>query len=220
LYIWLPGTNRYDVCFGNRNILKKKFCEITMIYIPGTNRLYTALLRLIMRFDFLGKGVRIDPASDIRMGAAPYIHIGNGVQIAQGAWLNIPFEAGPPCKGKPVIRIGDGTGIGRRCTISGINQIDIGPNVLFGPNVFITDHSHEFRDLQLPIIQQGVTEPGSIVIEEGCWLGYNSVILAHKNRKLCIGRNSVIGANAVVTKSFPPYSVLVGNPARNVSKAK
>jgi len=29
-----------------------------------------------------------------------------------------------------------------------------------------------------------------------------------------IGRNSVIAANALVTRSFPPYSVIVGNPAR------
>lgn len=189
-----------------------------MIYIPGTYRCYTELLRLIMRFDFLGRAVRIAPSCDIRIGAAPYIYIGHRVQIEREVWLSIPIEeVGPPCKGKPIIRIENGAGIGRRSTISGINYIEIGPNVLLGPNVFVADHSHEFSDISKPIRGQGATEPGKVIIEEGCWFGHNSVVIAHKGREVRIGRNSVIGANAVVTKSFPPFSILGGVPAHKLS---
>ena len=100
---------------------------------------------------------------------------------------------------------------------AGINYIEIGPNVLLGPNVFVADHSHEFSDISKPIRGQGATEPGKVIIEEGCWFGHNSVVIAHKGREVRIGRNSVIGANAVVTKSFPPFSILGGVPAHKLS---
>jgi abequosyltransferase len=189
------------------------------MYFPGTNRFYSMLLRLFMKFYYIGKNVIIAPSCEIRRAAAPYIYLGNNVYLGKDVWLNIPCEAPAPVKNRPIIKIGDGTAIGRRCMITALNSIDIGNNVLFGPGVFIADHSHEFRDTSIPIMSQGVTEPGKVIIEEGCWFGYHSVVVTHKGRDIRIGRNSVIGANAVVTKSFPPYSVLVGNPARNVSKA-
>jgi acetyltransferase-like isoleucine patch superfamily enzyme len=173
-----------------------------------------------MKFDYIGENVIIDPSCEIRRAAAPYIHLGNDVSLGKDVWLNIPYEASVPVKNRPIIKIGDGTAIGRRCMITALNSIEIGNNVLFGPGVFIADHSHEFGDTSRPIMSQGVTEPGKVIIEEGCWFGYHSAVIAHKGREIRIGRNSAIGANAVVTESFPSYSVLVGNPARNVSKAK
>jgi len=187
-----------------------------MIRIPGINRLYTCLLRLFMRFDFIGKNVFIHPACDIRNRAAPYIHLGNGVKLSKDVWLNIPYEAAPPVKSRPIINIGDNTVIGRRCTISGINRIEIGPNNMFAPGVFVTDHNHEFSDSDIPICNQGTTTGGTIIIEEGCWFGHGSAIIAGDGQELRIGRNSVIGANAVVTKSCPPFAVLVGNLSRNI----
>ncbi len=188
-----------------------------MNYPPGFIRLYTGFMRYWMRFAHMGHGVRIWPSCDIRRACAPYIHIGNQVLIQHDAWLNVPCPPPCPVKGKPVITIGDGTSIGRRCSISGNGHIEIGANVLFGPNVLIMDHAHEFNNPSEPIMRQGATEPGQIIIEEGCWLGYNSCILTHRNRTIRIGRNTVVGANTVVTRSFPSHSVLVGAPARNIN---
>lgn len=182
----------------------------------GQARFYTLYLRYFYRFDYMGRRVCIDPSCDICARAARYIYLGENVSIDKSVWLNIPCEAPSPVRGRPILRLGDGTAVGRGCFFSGINQIHIGNDVLFGPRVFMTDHSHCFDNPSVPILQQGVTEPGSIIVEDGCWFGYNSAVLTQKGRRICIGKNSVIGTNAVVTKSFPANSVLVGVPAVNL----
>lgn len=171
-----------------------------------------------MKFDYMGKNVIIAPSCDICRGAAPCIHLGNNVSLSKDVWLNIPCEAPASVKNRPVIRIGNGTAIGRRCTISGVNRIKIGEKTLFGPGVFITDHSHEFENPAMPIKDQGITEGGTIIIEDGCWLGHNSAVITRRGREIRIGQNSIIGANAVVTKSFPANNILVGIPARNIGR--
>ena len=51
-----------------------------------------------------------------------------------------------------------------------------------------------------------------MVIESGCWIGTRVIIL----KGVKVGRGSVIGAGAVVTKDIPPYSVYVGVPAARI----
>jgi acetyltransferase-like isoleucine patch superfamily enzyme len=175
-------------------------------------------MRRIYRFNHIGRNVLFAPSCDVRLAAAPYIHIGNEVRIGKDVWLNIPYEVSNSSKIEPIIKLRDGVVLGRRCTISGINMIEIGEDCIFAPSVFITDHSHEFKDSGVPIKHQGVTEGCSIVIESGCWFGHNCAVVGHRGRDVRIGGNSIIGANALVTKSFPENSVLIGNPARNVGK--
>lgn len=110
-----------------------------------------------------------------------------------------------------MIEIKEGSNIGRRAVISATNKIVIGKNVLLGPNVYISDHGHEYRDINIPIINQGITSiDNEIIIGDGSWLGMNSVIVGNVK----IGANCVIGANSFVNKEIPDYSVAVGSPAK------
>lgn len=189
-----------------------------MLHLPGYCAIYTNFLRLFRQFNYLGTRSRIHPTSDIRFGAMRHMYIGDRVSIAMDVWLNIPFEVKENSSSNPIIILHEGVAIGRRCTISGIKKIEIGAKSLFGPNVFITDHSHEFENPDISVMDQGVTEGGEIIIEDGCWFGHNSALVTHRGKAIRIGRNTIVGANAVVSKSFPPNSVLIGNPARNVGK--
>ncbi|MPM92947.1 2,3,4,5-tetrahydropyridine-2,6-dicarboxylate N-acetyltransferase [bioreactor metagenome] len=82
------------------------------------------------------------------------------------------------------------------------------------PFVFITDHDHGFSDINKNLHQQALTENGQTIIENNVFLGTKSSIL----KNVRIGEHSVIGANSVVTKNVPPFSIVSGNPAKIIKK--
>jgi acetyltransferase-like isoleucine patch superfamily enzyme len=171
-------------------------------------------LNFTYAFDEFGSKVSIHYSCEVRRSHSHKIRIGDRVLLDRDVWLNIPLiskDIGP------TLVIGSGTNIGRRSVISAANHISIQENVLCAPGVFVTDHNHEYSNPDLPISQQGIASGGRIVIEQNCWLGYGSMVLATKN-DIILGRNSVVGAYSVITKSYPPYSVIVGNPARVVRR--
>lgn len=88
-------------------------------------------------------------------------------------------------------------------------DITIGDYVMIGPHVTIATAGHpiapELRKLDLPL-QFNIP----VVIEENVWIGAGAVILPG----VTIGKNSVIGAGAIVTKDIPSNVVAVGNPCR------
>lgn len=105
------------------------------------------------------------------------------------------------------VLIGNETLIGMGNTI--IGPVTIGNHVIFAQNIVVSALNHEYRNINIPIHEQKIlTNP--VVIEDECWIAANVVILAG----VTIGKHSVVAAGAVVTKSIPPYSVAVGNPAR------
>lgn len=90
------------------------------------------------------------------------------------------------------------------CYIQARNGIIIGKNVRIGPGVKLISANHDLNDYD----QHCKSEP--IVIGDNCWLGANAIILPG----VTLGNHVVVGAGAVVTKSFSDNVLIGGNPAR------
>ncbi len=117
---------------------------------------------------------------------------------------------------QPELTIGDGVTFGDDCHVGCINRIEIGAHTLIGSHVMIMDHAHGSTELNaMPPLQQPLTSKGPVIIGENCWIGEKAMILPGVK----IGSDCIIGAGAVVTKSFEGDGlVLAGNPARIVKR--
>lgn len=109
------------------------------------------------------------------------------------------------------IKIGHNVTIAKHCFIDYSGNIIIGDNVGLAMGVIIESHSHQrgiFNTSQeKKIIQK------DIIIEENVKIGANAIILETTGK---IGRYANIGAGTVVRKPVPPYSMVIGNPAKIV----
>lgn len=98
--------------------------------------------------------------------------------------------------------------IGNYCSISqGVSFLVAGEHFL---NTYST---YPFKARLLKISSESLSK-GDIIVEDDCWIGFNSVILSGVR----IGKGSVIGACSLVTKDVPPYSIVGGVPARVIRK--
>lgn len=171
-------------------------------------RLYTRLIA--SAFSKVGPGARISPP--FRFSGLRYVSLGSNVKIHKDCWI-LTINQSNQLK-HPKLVIESGAQIGQGATVSAGLRIEIGEGVLLARNVYISDHSHAFDRIDLPISDQGITDPKPVKIGPGSWLGQNVCILPGVD----IGKNCVIGANSVVKSSIPDYSVAAGAPARVIRR--
>ena len=99
------------------------------------------------------------------------------------------------------------------CKITSLENIKIGDNNLFGPNVVILDHDHRYRNTSVLINQQGF-EKSPVIIGSNVWICANVVV----TRGVEIKDNIVVSANSVVKESLIVPGVYAGNPAKLVKE--
>ena len=118
------------------------------------------------------------------------------------------------CNPGSEILIGDDVGMSG-CVVSAHKSIRIGNRVLIGSGALITDSdAHPLDPEERKTKKDGASIP--IVIEDDVFVGARAIIL----KGVTIGRGSVIGAGAVVTKDVPPFSIAAGNPARVIGDSR
>ena len=150
-----------------------------------------------------GRPIRMERG---RIRRCSQIVIGNNNAFSAG-WQLWPIDA---AHDGVRIRIGDDNYFNRNVFIDACGLIEIGNENQFGPDVYVTDSNH--RHGPGIVGKRAAMDVGRVKIGHGCWIGAKSVIL----KDVELGDRCVVGAWAVVTKSFPADSVIVGVPGKLV----
>lgn len=129
---------------------------------------------------------------------------GKQVNVEKGAWFGSGYQ----------IELGDYSGIGINAHIP--NNTIIGDYVMMGPNCYILDANHSFEDLSKPMMFQGRKPVCQTIIGNDVWIGRDVLMTPGRN----IHDGSIIAARCVLTKDFPEYSIVGGNPGKLIKQRK
>jgi acetyltransferase-like isoleucine patch superfamily enzyme len=173
-------------------------------------KLYSIIFRILFKYKFASFGTNSKIVYPLKIEGHKNIQIGNYVRIGYKTWISaLPLTSEP----KVSLVIGDNTCLGNFNHIICTKSIHIGKKVLIADKVYISDNIHEYSDINTAILDQGIRQIAGVKIGDGTWIGENACIIGVE-----IGKNCVIGANAVVTRDIPDYSVAVGVPAKLIKR--
>jgi acetyltransferase-like isoleucine patch superfamily enzyme len=125
-----------------------------------------------------------------------------GKQVDETFLLIPPFYTA----GGDEIRVGRNVFINQNCTFYDLGGLDIGDDVLIGPNVSLITTGHPLEPSQ----RRAATLGRPIVIGKNVWIAAGATIIGG----VTVGENSVVAAGSVVTKDVPANTLVGGNPAR------
>jgi len=176
-----------------------------------TNAMRYRGLRCALGVEITGPG-RLVYGHGVSIGQGTRIELDLGGTVIFGDHVSISRQVHIVPATEKLLAIGSETTVQDGCRIYG--EVTIGRNCIFAPNVFVSSGTHAFDRLpHLAIQEQDQVAPVAdkpIKIFSDCWFGINAVVAPG----VTIGRGCVIGANSVVTHDLPPYTVVVGAPAR------
>jgi len=153
------------------------------------------------------------------------ISIGNGVVLEEGCTLDAKGSEGEGIlirdrvfvgKGciltmaDGTIELDEGCNISSYCRIGTFGTTRIGRKVLLGAYCYVVGAYHETERTDIPIMDQPNRTKGGAEVGDGCWIGARVTVLDGVK----VGRDSVVGAHAVVTKDLPEFCIALGSPAK------
>ena len=130
------------------------------------------------------------------------LEVGRDTLLEPGVWITAPAPAR--------VRIGEGSFLNLGVMVAALELVEIGDHCMFANGCFVTDADHRFDDPTRPITWQGFTSKGPTRVGDNVWCGANVVVTSG----VTIGERCVIGANSVVTRDVPAFSIAAGAPAR------
>ncbi|NYE24225.1 acyltransferase [Pigmentiphaga litoralis] len=141
------------------------------------------------------------------------IFIGSNVRIESDAILySVGAYGKSEHNGRIVIE--DGVYMNHSCNITCAQEVTVGRDVAFGPNVFLCDFDHGYDDPSIGMIQSPLVSKGPIRIGARSWIGANVYVASGVQ----LGEHCTVAANSVVTKSFPDNCVIAGVPAKLIKR--
>jgi galactoside O-acetyltransferase len=185
---------------------------------PNLRKLiYRSILASMGKSIYIQNGVELLGAYNLNLGSGVHLfkgsridalgHQNNKITLEEGVAIERNVDIG--ALDNTEIFIDKGTFVGVGACIAGPGNVKIGKRCLIAAHSGIFANNHNYADPLKYIADQGVTRKG-ITIEDDCWLGHTVTV----TDGVTIGKGSVIGAGAVVTKDIPAYSIAVGTPAR------
>ena len=144
-----------------------------------------------------------------RVEGPGYIEIGERSVVSKHSWLGaINSYAG--IRYQPRLLIGNDVYIGQYSSLQCISNIIIEDNCVLSEYIYISDCAHGVDPKAGLIMHQKLEHKGDVLIRSHTFIGYRACIMPG----VTLGRHCVVGANSVVTRSFPDFSMIAGVPAR------
>lgn len=127
------------------------------------------------------------------------MEIGDGLTVRSRKYNMVEISCAPGGR----LRFGNNVFLNQGVRIACSREISIGDNALIGDETVILDNDYHG-------LANGPAKSAPVRIEADVWLGTRVIVL----RGVTIGRGSVVGAGAVVTRSIPPFVFAAGVPAQ------
>lgn len=175
------------------------------------NAVRARVFRLFYARRFAAFGRRTLVVAPIAIEQPERIALGSDVYVAAQTCLAARQEGQTP-SGVALV-ISDGCKLGRFNHIYATRSVKLGRKVLTANGVYISDNLHGYRSIDAAVMDQPLVQLCDTEIGDHSWLGHNACVIGAR-----LGRHCIVGANAVVTRDAPDYSVIVGAPARIIRR--
>ncbi|MFC5694253.1 acyltransferase [Pseudomonas sp. GCM10022186] len=187
--------------------LAKRYASLSFL-VAYSWALANAFIAIFYRLKYLG---RVILPFSVKLIGIRKIRIGSNTSIGAGSWLNVNDRKS---QSPHVISIGENCIIGRNNFFSAGVEIEIGDYCLTTNNCSFIGSTHIYENPMIAYSCTGTKQSDHITVGANCFFGYGAQVIGNVK----IGHGCVIGSGAVVKKDIPPFSLVVGNPAKIIKR--